>query len=148
MSTVAGDPASCSHLGGCLRRLAARLRTAGRANHDARDASAIPDASAIEARGGAEALDAATAAAAHELDMVGAALHARAGDLAEAIAGARRAIERATSTAPPFQSPTDLQQELDHVTSLLDSRRRRLRALLHTSTQVLQRHASTLRAVS
>jgi hypothetical protein len=37
VSLVAGDPASCSRLGGTLRQLATRLRTTGRAAHDAFD---------------------------------------------------------------------------------------------------------------
>ena len=43
MSLVAGDPASCSHLGGTLRQLATRLRTTGRTAHEAVDRGTSDD---------------------------------------------------------------------------------------------------------
>lgn len=101
-STVIGDPASCSQLGGTLRRLATRLRTAGRAAHDAFDQDSFeagegarPRAALVPARRRVDLLDAAAAAAAREADGIGSALQAHASDLAEAIAQRRLLIDRA-----------------------------------------------------
>ena len=109
MSAVAGDPASCSRLGGTLRQLATQLRTTGRASRAAleheRDLDHQLDVHDPErqrlrpvltrARRRFDALDEATLSAAREVDRVGAALQAHSADLAEAVADSRRIADRA-----------------------------------------------------
>lgn len=172
MSAVAGDPASCSTLGGSLRQLATRLRTAGHEAHDAfaGDDDARPAPALREAQRSAHLLTAATSAAAREVDRVGAALQAHAADLAEALADSRRVTARATRSglrvddvgevatawgvsgvadgAASAQQEAALaraQAELDAVASLVASRRQRLVVVLRESQAVLATHAEELR---
>lgn len=174
MSTVSGDPASCSHLGGSLRRLAADLRGAGRRCHDVFD-SAFGDPSSHHgpvlraARRRADVLDAATAAAARELDTVGTALQSHASELAEALAAVRDLSSRAERAGLQVRGPAvvptwgvsgvadsaawsaqqaaqaTLQSELDRLLALLASRRQRLGSTLRASTEALARHAAAVR---
>jgi hypothetical protein len=169
--TLGGDPASCSQLGGTLRQLATRLRTTGRAAHDAFDNgdSARPGPVVVQVRRRVDLLDAAAATAAREVDRIGTALQAHASDLAEAIAQARLITARAGSaglriadgelaaawgvsgvadgTANAHQDATRdrLQSELDGVASLVGQRRQRLAATLRESQDVLASHAGALR---
>lgn len=175
MSVVAGDPASCSRLGGSLRQLATRLRTAGRVAHDAFDPPdagdlARPGPVVARARRRVDVLDAAAAAAAHEVDRIGAALQAHSTDLSEALADSRRLTTRATqaglrvgdsgevSTAWGVTGVADgqasaeqlaaldrLQGELDAVASLVAQRRHRLVVTLRESQAALATHAEALR---
>ena len=177
MSLVAGDPASCSRLGGTLRQLATRLRTTGRTAHDAfdhdgfdHDGFARPGAVLRPARRRVAALDAATAAAAREVDRVGSALQAHAADLSEAVANSRRVAARATQaglrvgddgevgtawgvsgvadgevSAHQLASAERIQAELDAVTGLVAQRRHRLALVLRESQRVLATHAEALR---
>ena len=172
MSVVAGDPASCSHLGGTLRQLATRLRTAGRAVHDASDhgADARPGPVLLQVRRRVDPLDAATATAAREVDRIGAALQAHSADLAEAVADSRRLAARATqaglrvsdegevatawgvtgiadgdASAHQLDALDRLQRELDTVAALVAQRRHRLVLALRESQVVLAAHAEALR---
>lgn len=174
MTAVTGDPASCSHLGGSLRRLAAELRVTGRRCHDVFDSafeepSSRHDPVLRTARRRVEVLDAATAAAARELDTVGAALQSHASELAEAFAAAREVVSRAeraglqvrgsvvtpawgvsgvadhAALATQQATRSTLQSELDQVLALLASRRQRLGGTLRSSTEVLARHAAAVR---
>jgi hypothetical protein len=172
MSVVAGDPASCSHLGGTLRRLATRLRTSGRTAHDAFDHGDLAPSVPVlrQARRRVDALDAATAAAAREVDRIGSALQAHSADLSEAVADCRRIATRATqaglrvgddgevatawgvsgvadgaASAHQLAAVAQLQAELDAVTALVAQRRRRLVVTLRESHQVLATHAEALR---
>jgi hypothetical protein len=172
---VAGDPASCSQFGGTLRQLATRMRTTGRATHDAADRAldpegpGRPDPVVLRSRRRVDLLDAAAAATAHEVDRVGAALQAHATDLAEAVADSRRITGRAqaaglqvtdgeltaawgvsgvadgSARAQQEALRRDLQDQLDAVTALVGQRRQRLTALLQDSHDVLARHATGLR---
>ena len=173
MSTVVGDPASCSRLGGTLRQLATRLRVSGRAVHDAfdgEDALDAPGAGTLRERRRIDRLDAATAAAAREVDRVGSALQAHAADLAEAVADSRRVVLRAeqaglrvsatgeVATAWGVSGVADgaadaqqrealdrTQRELDSVAGLVAQRRHRLVVALRESQEVLATHAEALR---
>ncbi len=166
------DPASCSLTAGSLRQLATRLRIAGRGAHEAFDAAGQGGRGGTvlaSARRRADVVDAAAAAAAHELDRVGSALQAHASEIAEAVAGLRRLRERAeavglrlhdgvlepawgvsgvadgAASASREADRSRLQGELDQATAVLDQRRQRLRATLTESTAVLARHAAGLR---
>jgi hypothetical protein len=169
--SVAGDPASCSLVGGSLRQVAARLRTTGRRAHDAFDSrgAARPGTVEVLARRRVDAVDAAAATAARELDRVGAALQAHASELAEAIAASRQVVARAEASglrlsdgafAPAWgvagvadhgasaaqeSDRASLQRDLDHVSSVLRQRRQRLAATLADSRASLARHAAALR---
>ena len=172
MSIVAGDPASCSHLGGTLRQLATRLRTTGGAAHDAFDHDDLvrPGPVLRQARRRVDALDAATAAAAREVDRIGSALQAHSADLSEAVADCRRIATRAAqgglrvgddgrvatawgvsgvadgeASAHQLAAVERVQAELDTVTALVAQRRHRLVAALRESQQVLATHAEALR---
>ena len=173
MSTVLGDPASCSRLGGTLRQLATRLRTSGRAVHEAfdgEDALDSPGAGTVRERRRLDRLDAATAAAAREVDRLGSALQAHAADLAEAVADSRRIVLRAeqaglrvgptgeVATAWGVSGVADghadaqqrealvrTQRELDGVAGLVAQRRQRLVVALRESQDVLATHAEALR---
>lgn len=171
MTLVAGDPASCSRVGGSLRQLATSLRTSGRALHTAMTDPALqrPGTVVARARGLLTRLDDATAAAAHELDTVGSALQDHAADLAEAVADVRAVVTRAEShglhvtdgrIAPAWgvsgvaDAPADatraeqqdaLQSELDRLLAVLAARRRRLAATMTASSSVLADHATALR---
>jgi hypothetical protein len=168
---VAGDPASCSLVGGALRQLAARLRTTGKRAHDAFDHRGRDRPGAVETRSRrrVDAVDAAAATAARELDRVGAALQAHATDLAEAIATSRQVTARAEAAglqltdgrftpawgvaglADPGVSREQasalesLQRELDQVSSVLRQRRQRLSGTLAESRASLAGHAAALR---
>ena len=171
MSLVAGDPASCSRVGGSLRQLATSLRASGRATHTAiADPGLLrPGTVVARARGRLTRLDDAAAAAAHELDTVGSALQDHAADLAEAVADVRAVVTRAESVglcvldgelAPAWgvtgvaDAPADatraeqreaLQSELDRLLAVLAARRRRLAATMTASSRVLADHATALR---
>lgn len=172
MSVVAGDPASCSRLGGTLRQLATRLRTTGHAAHDAFDDGDHDRAGLVlrQARRRAGVLEAAAAAAAGEVDRVGAALQAHSADLAEAVADSRRLAARAAqaglrvsdegevatawgvsgvvdgeSNAQHVAALDRLQSELDAVAALVAQRRHRLVVALRESQAVLVTHAEALR---
>jgi hypothetical protein len=178
VSTVVGDPASCSRLGGTLRQLATRLRTSGRAVHEAFDGHdgfgtgdhALARAVPVRDRRRIDRLDAATAAAAREVDRVGSALQAHAADLAEAVADSRRIVLRAeqaglrvsptgeVATAWGVSGVADeeadaqqrevldrTQRELDGVAGLVAQRRHRLAVALRESQDVLATHAEALR---
>lgn len=172
MSAVAGDPASCSHLGGSLRRLATALRVADRTARDTQQVGeGVPAAPLpVRVRRRIDVLGAATVAAAGEVDRVGAALQSHAADLAEAVADGRRVEARASqaglrigddglvtaawgvsgvadgaATAQQLVTRDRLQRELDAVASLVDTRRRRLATTLRESQAVLAAHAGALR---
>ena len=171
MTLVTGDPASCSRVGGSLRRLATSLRTSGRATHAAIADPALhrPGTVVARARMRITGLDDAAEAAAHELDRVGSALQDHAADLAEAIADVRAVVTSAESVglrvsegrlAPAWgvsgvaDAPADatraeqrdaLQSELDRLLTVLSARRRRLAATMTTSGSVLADHAAALR---
>lgn len=172
MTVVAGDPASCSRLGGTLRHLATRLRTSGRAARDPFDDGdlARPGPVLLQARRRVDALDAATAAAAREVDRVGSALQAHSADLSEAVADSRRIAARATqaglrvgaggevatawgvtgvadgeASAHQLAAAARIQAELDAVSALVAQRRHRLAVTLRESQQVLATHAEALR---
>jgi hypothetical protein len=172
MSVVAGDPASCSRLGGSLRQLATGLRTTARVARDAFDDGdqARPGPVLAQARRRVDGLDAATAAAAREVDRVGAALQAHSADLAEAVADSRRLASRATETglrvsahgevatawgvsgvadgdtsAHQLEVLGRIQTELDTVAALVAQRRHRLVLTLRESQAVLAAHAEALR---
>lgn len=172
---VHGDPASCSQLGGTLRQLATRLRTTGRAAHDAFDrsyddgAGARPASVLVQARRRVDALDAGAAVAAREVDRIGAALQAHASDLAEALAESRALAQQAqdaglrvvdgelaaawgvsgvadgTATAQRDAVRGKLQARLDAVAALVGQRRQRLAATLRQSQALLATHAGALR---
>ncbi|KRE57201.1 hypothetical protein [Phycicoccus sp. Soil748] len=172
MSAVAGDAASCSRVGGSLRRLAASLRTEARAV-DAVVAQAReeprPGAVVVRSLRRAGRLGDAAAAAAHELDRVGSVLQDHAADLAEAVADARRLEARAeaaglrvvdgvvapvwgvsgladvAATADREQVRAELQRELDQLRHVLAARRQRLASAVTASTDVLAGHADGLR---
>lgn len=172
MSTVAGDPASCSRVGGSLRRLAASLRTRGRAVDDVvarhRD-EPRPGAVVVRALRRMDTLGHAAGAAAQELDRVGSALQDHSADLAEAVADARRLEARAeaaglqvadgrvspawgvsgladvAATADREQVRAELQRELDQLRHVLAARRHRLASAVTASTTVLAGHAQGLR---
>ncbi len=170
---VSGDPASCSQLGGALRRIATGLRADGAALH--REVAATgpsgdrPPPVVQRSRRRAAALDGAAASAAHELDAAGSLLQGHAADLGEAIAAVRDLSERArtaglrvsetevtaswgvTGVADPEASAAreelraTLQRELDQVLTVLAHRRARLVTALRTSADTLARHAEELR---
>ena len=174
-STVSGDPASCSQLGGTLRQLATGLRTAGRAAHDAFDEAfgsrdgARPGPVLGLARRRVDLLDAGAAAAAREVDRIGTALQAHASDLAEAVAQSRLLTDRAeaaglrvtdgelaaawgvsgvadgTTSARLDAQREQLQPQLDAVAAMVAKRRQRLVASLRESQGVLATHAGALR---
>ncbi|GAA4724581.1 hypothetical protein GCM10025782_23290 [Pedococcus ginsenosidimutans] len=172
MTSVAGDPASCSRVGGSLRRLAASLRTEARAVDDLvarRRDEPRPPAVVVRALRRADALGDASGAAAQELDRVGSALQDHAADLAEAVADARGLQARAqaaglrvvdgkvspawgvsgladvAATADREQVRAQLQGELDQLRHVLAARRQRLASTVAASTTVLARHADGLR---
>lgn len=176
-SPVNGDPASLSQTGGALRALASRLRAAGRRAHvafddttgGARGGLGRPDRLVTAARRQYDAVDAAAAAAAGELDRLGAALQAHATELAEALAHGRSIAARAQAAglgvfdgivqpsmgvsgvadARATQSREELrsrlQAELDQVNVLITRRRSTLATALDTSRDLLAAHASRLR---
>lgn len=172
MSAVAGDPASCSRVGGSLRQLAASLRTSARGVEDvvagSRD-QPRPGTAVVRALRRSALLGEAATRAAEELDRVGSALQDHAADLAEAVADARRLEARAESTglqvvdgrvspawgvsgladvaatADREQSREELQAELDRLRHVLAARRQRLATSVAASTEVLARHADGLR---
>jgi hypothetical protein len=172
VSVVAGDPASCSRLGGTLRQLATGLRTTGRAVHASLDDGdhGRPGPAVAQAQRSADVLSAATTAAAREVDRVGADLQAHSADLAEAVADSRRIVARATQaglrvsdegelatawgvsgvadgelSAQQLAALERLQSELDTVASLVAQRRHRLVVALRESEAVLVAQARALR---
>lgn len=171
-----GDPGSLSQTGGALRRLASRLRTTGRDAHAAFDDALADDAAGgrrdrvvLAARRQYDAVDAAAAAAAVELDRAGSAVQAHASDLAEAVARARSVAARAEAAGlrvvdevvlPAWgvagvadgsaaqsrdQVQSQLQAELDQLGVLLARRRSALVSALAESRDLLAWHAARLR---
>jgi hypothetical protein len=173
MTAVAGDPASCSQLGGALRRIAAELRTSGEALH--REVVTFgstgerPPPVVQRSRRRAAALDDAAAAAARELDAAGTALQGHAADLGEAVAAVRDLTEQARSaglrvsdtevsaswgvtgladsaaSAARDDRRIALQAELDQTLTVLAHRRGRLATTLQTAADTLARQADELR---
>lgn len=170
-AAVQGDPASCSQVGGSLRRLAARLRAAASpvaAAHDELGVEWSGRVARTVGRGTRSAIDA-TWATATELDRTGALLQDHATDLAEALQDARAVEQRAQAAGlavddgrvvPPWgvsgvadeatqatreQRRAELQAELDHVVLRLTRRRARLTAALETARAVLADHSAALR---
>jgi hypothetical protein len=169
--SIAGDPGSCSQLGGALRQLAARLRTDGQPLRRALEPADAPrgGAAVARARRRSELVAAGVASAAAELDRVGSALQAHAGDLAQALADARAVADRAAAagleerhgrlvprwgvagvadgqaSAEQEAARERLQSELDHVASLLRQRRSRLAKAVTASGDVLAGQAEGLR---
>lgn len=169
--TLTGDPASCSHLGSALRRLAARLRTDQRRL----EASVAPGeatrlgAAVVRARRRAAQVSEDVSIAVAELDRAGSALQAHSSDLAESLSDARQLIDRATAAglelragrlapqwgvagvADPLATTAqddlraELQSRLDSVESLLRTRRTRLATTLRRSGDLLASHAEALR---
>ena len=170
-AAVHGDPASCSQVGGSLRRLASQLRAAG-AQVQATQAELADEWSGRVARtvgrGSATVVEATTAAAA-ELDRAGALLQDHATDLAESLQEVRALEERAQVAGLSIQDGrvvlrwgvsgvadedalaarearrTGLQAELDRVVLQLGRRRARLTAALEAATALLADHSSLLR---
>lgn len=170
-AAVHGDPASCSQVGGSLRRLASQLRAAG-TRAQTTQTELVDEWSGRVARtvgrGTSTVLDATTAAAA-ELDRTGALLQDHATDLAESLQEVRALEERARAVglsvddgrvAPQWgvtgvadhdalatreTRRTELQSELDRVVLQLGRRRARLTAALETATTLLADHSRLLR---
>lgn len=169
--TVAGDPASCSHLGASLRRVATRLRADQRRLRAATDPDdgPRPAAPAVRARRRAALVADALAVATEQLDEVGSALQAHSSDLAESLSDARQLLDRAAAAgleqrsgrlvprwgvagvadaraaSDQDQVRAELQSQLDQVEGLLRRRRTRLAATLHRSTDLLATQAEALR---
>lgn len=171
MSLVAGDPASCSRVGGSLRQLATTLRTSARAVAAAAADPELPVRGSVGARAFRRVshLSDASCFAADELDRIGSALQGHAADLAEAVADVRGLVARAEAAglqvsdgrvAPLWgvsglaDAPADaareqhreaLQSELDRLFAVLAARRHRLAASVSASSSVLADHAARLR---
>jgi hypothetical protein len=166
-----GDPASCSQVGGSLRRLAEGLR----ADAD-RAAGAFGDlrghwsgSVAVRARRRADALCTTAREAADELDRVGAALQAHAADVADSAHAVRQVAERAakaglhvvdgevlpawgvTGLADPSrdggrdEARMALQRDLDVLLAQLGRRQSRLARAADAATQSLAAYAHQLR---
>ena len=168
---VHGDPASCSQVGGSLRRLASQLRAAGSRVQDTQ-AELVDEwsgrVSRTVGRGTTTVVEATTAAAA-ELDRTGALLQDHATDLAESLQEVRALEERAHAAglsvhdgrviprwgvsgladhdalAAREARRSELQSELDRVVLQLGRRRTRLTAALEAATALLADHSSLLR---
>ena len=170
-AAVHGDPASCSQVGGSLRRLASQLRAAGSQVQTTQAALADEWSGRVArsvGRGATTVVEAATAAAA-ELDRAGALLQDHATDLAESLQEVRALEERAQAAALSIQDGrvvpqwgvsgvadedalaarearrAELQSELDRVVLQLGRRRARLTAALEAATALLADHSSLLR---
>jgi hypothetical protein len=170
-AAVHGDPASCSHVGGSLRHLAARLRTATTRAQDAQTDLGEEWSGRVARTVGrrtAVVVETATAAAA-ELDRTGALLQDHATDLAEALQSVRAVEERAQglglsvidgrveprwgvtgvadedALAAREQRRAELQAELDHVVLQLSRRRARLASALEAAQSTLADHSAVLR---
>jgi hypothetical protein len=168
---LGGDPASCSQLGGSMRRIASDLRDdADRAGHgfEALRASWGGAASA-RARRRAETLGAVVRGTADELDRAGAALQAHASDLAEVSRSLRDIMVRAHDAGhdvvdgevlPAWgvvglaDSARDagrehqrgsLQRELDVLTAQLARRQGRLAAMAQEAARSLAEQSRRLR---
>lgn len=168
---VGGDPASCSQLGGSLRRLAAGLRgdseRAARAFADLR--GHWSGAAATRARQRADTVCVTAQQAADELDRAGAALQAHAADVAGSVRSLRHLAERAASAglhvvegevlpawgvagladssrdAQRQEMRATLQRDLDVVLVQLGRRQSRLARAADAATQALAAHAQRLR---
>ncbi|WP_406831761.1 hypothetical protein ABEG17_02795 [Pedococcus sp. KACC 23699] len=171
MSLVAGDPASCSRVGGSLRQLATSLRTSSRAVAAAATDPELPVRGTVGARAHRRVrhLGDASSAAADELDRIGSALQDHAADLAEAVADVRGLTARAEAAGLQVRdgqvvpvwgvsgladAPADaareqhreaLQSELHRLLAVLAARRHRLAASVSASSSVLADHAARLR---
>lgn len=168
---LGGDPASCSQLGGSLRRIADGLRT---------DAERVAGAfselrghwsggASVRARQRADMLCAVARAAAAELDQAGSALQTHAADVAESAQALRHVAERAapaglqvvegevvpawgvTGLADPSldarrdEARMALQRDLDILIVQLARRQSRLARAADAATQALLAHAQRLR---
>lgn len=168
---LSADPGSCSHAGGTLRSLAARLRVVGRSANQAFDRRDRARAGAPEviARRSADPLDRAAAAVTVELDRVGSAMQALATELAESQAMVRRIVVRAeaaglrvegdqvvpgwgvsgvadgSAASARLGATADLQEHLDAVIGSVAQRRQRLVAALRESQAILAPHTAALR---
>ena len=166
-----GDPASCSQVGGSLRRLAADLRSAGAASGEAHTLLGEDWSGRVARSVGRRTrtlVDAASAAT-EELDRVGSLLQDHATDLAEALQQAR-AVEEAAQQAGLAVADgrvvprwgvagvadeealgvrearrSELQAQLDHAVLQLTRRRARLTAALEAARSVLAHHSAALR---
>jgi hypothetical protein len=173
VTTVAGDPASCSQLGGALRRSATVLRTSGaavRGEVGALTGGGERPAPVLQrSRRRVTELAEVAAATAVDLDAAGTALQGHAADLGEAVAAVRDVVERAraaglevsdtqvtttwgvagvadaAATAAREQQRAALQRELDQVLTVLAHRRDRLSATLRAVTDALAARADELR---
>jgi hypothetical protein len=170
-ASVHGDPASCSQVGGSLRRLASQLRAAG-SQVQATQADLVDEWSGRVARTvgrGTTTVGEATTAVAAELDRTGALLQDHATDLAEALQEVRALEQRAGAVglsvvdgrvtprwgvsgvadhdalAAREARRSELQSELDRVALHLARRRARLTAALEAATALLADHSSLLR---
>lgn len=166
-----GDPASCSQVGGSLRRLAVQLRSATAATATLQADLGEEWSGRVArtlGRGTRCVTDAASAAAA-ELDRVGSLLQEHATDLAEAVQEARAVEQRIDAAGLSVNDGrvvpqwgvagladedalaarevrrAELQAELDGVALRLGRRRARLTAALESAQAVLADHSSALR---
>lgn len=168
---LGGDPASCSQVGGSLRRIADGLRADAE-----RVAGAFSvlrghwaGAASVRARRRADTLCGVARAAADELDQVGAALQAHAADVAASTQALRQVAERAASAGlqvvegevvpawgvtgladPSRDAQRDeariaLQRDLDVLIVQLSRRQSRLARAADAATQALLSHAQRLR---
>lgn len=168
---LGGDPASCSQVGGSLRRIADGLRA---------DAERVAGAfselrghwsggASVRARHRADTLCGVARAAADELDQAGAALQAHAADVAESAQALRQVAERAASAGlrvvegevvpgwgvtgladPSRDAHRDearmaLQRDLDILIVQLGRRQSRLARAADAVTQALVSYAQRLR---
>ena len=174
VSVVAGDPASCSQLGGTLRQLATRLRTTGRAAHDAFDdgdddppgagrsaqARRRVDAARCRRRRGGRARSTGSARPCRRTPptwprrsptrrrLTARATQAglRVSDEGEvAAAWGVSGVADGAASAQQLEVLERLQSELDAVASLVAQRRHRLVVALRESQTVLATHAGALR---
>lgn len=171
MSLLGGDPASCSQVGGSLRRIAEGLRSDAErvtaAFADLRDHWS--GGASVRARQRADTLCRVASAAADELDLAGAALQAHAADVAESAQALRQVTERAASAGlhvvegevvpawgvtgiadPSRDAHRDetrvaLQRDLDLLMVQLGRRQSRLARAADTAAQALASHAQLLR---
>jgi prefoldin subunit 5 len=168
---LGGDAASCSQVGGSLRRIAGGLRM------DAEQVSATfgdlhghwSGGASVRARQRADTLCRVVRAAADDLDHAGSALQAHAADVAESAQALRQIAERAmsaglqvvegevvpawgvTGLADPSrdahrdETRISLQRDLDHLMAQLSRRQSRLARAAETARQALASHAQRLR---
>lgn len=168
---LGGDPASCSQVGGSLRRIADRLRAdAGRVAGEFGELRGHWSGGAsVRARRRADTLCGVARAAADALDRAGATLQAHAADVAESAQALRQVAERAASAGlqvaegevvpawgvtgladPSRDAQRDdarivLQRDLDILVVQLSRRQSRLTRAADAATQALASYAQRLR---